>query len=160
MRLFYGIIPSAQTRDALLRAQDELKIMGRGRFVRADRLHLTLRFLGDCDDEGLIRAQAALAKVAASHPPFPLRLDGLSSFGRIAHARVYGGEALQALARDLGEQGKYAPHITLARDYAPPAHWPDIASISWTAGEITLFESILGPNAYYVARETAALWGG
>ena len=59
MRLFTAIRPSLAAEEALLAAQAELRLLGRGSFPRREMLHLTLAFLGETAD-------AAAAKAAAS----------------------------------------------------------------------------------------------
>src|SRR5439155_13401963 len=49
------------------------------RWVRADNLHLTLRFLGSVEAATLDHLESSLQDV--STPPLELELDGLGSFG-------------------------------------------------------------------------------
>lgn len=83
MRCFVAIELTAEIREALLEA---------GRFVRgydatwadekwvsADLMHVTLKFCGNVGEDDLHAVSAALAAVAASVPPFELRLSGLSA---------------------------------------------------------------------------------
>ena len=97
------------------------------RWVDPDNYHLTLRFIGDVDDEVAREIALMLGKVRRG--PFDLRLDGLSSFGgRKPRAVIAAAEPsqpvmeLQAeherLMQRVGlepEGRKYMPHVTLAR---------------------------------------------
>jgi 2'-5' RNA ligase len=97
--------------------------------VRADLMHLTLRFLGEVDEGGIDPLQAALDAI----PPFAvtLSLDRAGTFGSAARTGVVwlgvGGEvrALRGLAGDIeralrligirGDDRPFAAHLTLAR---------------------------------------------
>ena len=97
------------------------------RWVQPENYHLTLRFIGDVDDDVAREIAFMLGKVRRA--PFELRLDGLSSFGgRRPRAVVAGAAAspplmeMQAeherLIQRVGlepEGRKYTPHVTLAR---------------------------------------------
>ena len=101
------------------------------RWTNTDNLHLTLRFLGETEEDQRKQMQAGLAEIAAAQRPFTLSLSGLGCFSSWNNLRVLwvgiGGEteALQAvqkevesLARQVGfdaERKPYSPHITLAR---------------------------------------------
>lgn len=104
-------------------------------WVDQQNFHLTLRFIGDVDDDVAEDIAAALAEVTA--PAFDLVLDGVCVFatGRRPNVLWVGVEKTPALVhlRDkvesalvrLGmppEDRKFAPHVTLARlRDAPPA---------------------------------------
>lgn len=125
MRLFTALeIP----RD--LRAR--LALLGGGvpgaRWLPAENLHLTLRFIGEVDPRMAEDIDAALAGIAAK--PFSLSLTGLGVFGdkksaRVLWAGVERSEPLVALAGKIEialqraglapETRKFAPHVTLAK---------------------------------------------
>ena len=99
-------------------------------WVPPDRLHLTIRFIGEVDDR-----QAASVGVALEPPltiaPFDLTLAGVGAFPKRGSPRVLwigvarGGDALIAAEHEvtarlasLGiprEERAYSPHLTLAR---------------------------------------------
>ncbi len=97
------------------------------RWIDPENYHLTLRFIGDVDDDIAQEIAWALGKVRRKD--FELRLDGLQSFGgrrpRAVVATVVPSSSvmeLQAeherLMRRVGldpEGRKYTPHVTLAR---------------------------------------------
>jgi 2'-5' RNA ligase len=97
------------------------------RWIDPENYHLTLRFIGDVDDDVAREVAWLLGKVRRKD--FELRLDGLSAFGgrkpRAIVASVAPSPAvmeLQAeherLMRRIGlepEGRKYTPHVTLAR---------------------------------------------
>jgi 2'-5' RNA ligase len=97
------------------------------RWVDPENYHLTLRFIGDVDDDLANEIAGLLARV--HRRPFELQLDGLSSFGgrkpravvaqasQIAPLMELQAEHDRMLQR-LGlepEGRKYTPHVTLAR---------------------------------------------
>ena len=98
------------------------------RWVAADQIHLSLRFIGEVDGAVFKDIRAALAEVRS--PGFNLRLKGVGHFPPRKPPRLLwvGIEANEALVRlrnrveaTLVRQGltpegrKYSPHITLAR---------------------------------------------
>jgi RNA 2',3'-cyclic 3'-phosphodiesterase len=100
-------------------------------WVRADNLHLTLRFLGAVEPAALARAQEAIRVAVLARAPFTIELGGLGSFPAHGAPRVVwagvvaGGEGLAGLhatleaalvARGIPGEGRvFHPHVTLAR---------------------------------------------
>jgi RNA 2',3'-cyclic 3'-phosphodiesterase len=101
------------------------------RWVKAEAMHLTLRFLGDTAVDELPEISAALDALAAGRRPFDLKLGQLGCFPnprrpRTIWAGVTGAiEELQALKADLDallaplgrppETKPFQPHLTLGR---------------------------------------------
>jgi 2'-5' RNA ligase len=97
------------------------------RWVDPENYHLTLRFIGDVDDDVARDVTWMLGQVRRRD--FTLRLDGLSSFGgrrpRAVVAAVAPSPAVMELQAEherlmqrvgLDPEGrKYTPHVTLAR---------------------------------------------
>jgi 2'-5' RNA ligase len=97
------------------------------RWIDPENYHLTLRFIGDVDDDIAREVAWMLGKVRRRD--FELRLDGLSSFGgrkpRAVVAAVAPSPAVMELQAEherlmqrvgLEPEGrKYTPHVTLAR---------------------------------------------
>ena len=103
------------------------------RWVAPEQLHLTLRFIGEVDNE--IFADVAEALATASVAPFPLRLSGVGHFPprgapKVLWAGVEDGESaarlhriIEARLRDLGlppDGRRFSPHVTFARLKATP----------------------------------------
>jgi len=123
-RLFTGLeIPKAVGESlSLLRGG-----LPGARWIDPENYHVTLRFIGDVDDDIAQEVAWLLGKVRRKD--FELRLDGLQSFGghrpRAVIAAVAPSQSvmeLQAeherLLRRVGldpEARKYTPHVTLAR---------------------------------------------
>ena len=123
-RLFTGLeIPAALGQSlSLLRGG-----LPGARWIDPENYHLTLRFIGDVDDEIAQEIAWLLGKVRRKD--FELRLDGLQSFGgrkpRAIVAAVAPSQSLMELQAEherlmqrvgLDPEGrKYTPHVTLAR---------------------------------------------
>jgi 2'-5' RNA ligase len=116
------------------------------RWVEPERMHLTLRFIGDMERTLLPDLARALDEAAARHRPFALHLEGFGCFPdckrpRVLWAGVNGDLDLAAsLKKDLDlalvpfgwepEKPPYHPHLTLGR--VKDAH--ALASQQWPAG--------------------------
>ena len=98
------------------------------KWVRPENMHLTLRFIGDVQNDLVGDFDAALAKIRA--PGFDLTLDGVGSFGRGRNPRtVWAGVVkskpvarLQAKVESAlvragcpPEGRKFSAHVTTAR---------------------------------------------
>lgn len=128
MRLFIAILFDEETVERLAGIRDSLHDRAlRGSFVSRDNLHLTLEFLGECDDK---EKRLAIEAMEAVHfEPFDLTIDSIGFFSRqegdtwwagLEHSRplaclqkeLHG----ELAARGLSLQGRpYRPHITLGR---------------------------------------------
>lgn len=125
IRLFVALELPPAVRDALL------ALMGGvagARWQRDDQLHLTLRFIGECDRHQAADIGAALASVNVT--PFSLTLNGVGSFERRgrtdalwvgvtprAPVAALATRIDSALAR-VGlppETRAFVPHVTVAR---------------------------------------------
>lgn len=100
-------------------------------WVKPDRIHLTLKFLGDVPEERVPEIQAALEDVARASHAFRLKAAGCGAFPTLKQMRVVwtgikgDQEALAKLARrveeamsPLGfepEDRPFRPHLTLGR---------------------------------------------
>ena len=123
-RLFTGLEIPTELGEALSLLRGGLP---GARWISPENYHLTLRFIGDVDDDIAHEIAWLLGKVRRKD--FELRLDGLQSFGgrkpRALIAAVAPSQSvmeLQAeherLMRRVGldpEGRKYTPHVTLAR---------------------------------------------
>jgi len=121
-----------------------------------ERWHVTLAFLGEVDDPQ--RLLPGLAEACTARP-LQLRLSGSGAFGRggpvwvgvegdrTGLASVAG--AVARACRDAGvdvERRPYRPHLTVGRRGRPdPARLAAYAGPSWTASEVELVASRLGP---------------
>lgn len=100
-------------------------------WIRPDRIHLTLKFLGNVDPERIPAIQEALASVSRTMQPFRLQAAGCGAFPSIKQMRVVWvglrgddgrlGELkrqVEAATVPLGfesEDRPFKPHLTLGR---------------------------------------------
>lgn len=160
MRLFVAVVPPEPIRRQLASLRDDIP---RARWVPAERLHLTLRFLGEVAEADLPGLEAALA--AVRHDVFEVAFSGVGRFGRPPRALWAGvapPEPLEALAaaveRAVQSVGlapadrPFAAHLTLARPKSAPPHrvraWleknRDLSSEPFRVARFELVESQLG----------------
>lgn len=154
-RVFLAVLPDPALRSALsaLRAR-LLPRQGPGwRTVRAEDLHLTLRFFGNLPPAGAdpaidwrARLVSACDRLAAAQAPVATRCEGITLWPArgprplvihvVATEALCGlAQAAEALAIDLGfpaETRAWRPHITLARATATAAPLRSV-TIDWSA---------------------------
>jgi RNA 2',3'-cyclic 3'-phosphodiesterase len=132
IRSFVAVLLPEPVRAELAAVSAELRGRTSGlAWVRADNLHLTLRFLGAVEPVTLGRVREAVTVAAGAVSPFTVTLGGLGGFPsgrapRVVWAGVVsGGAGLGALhaaleaalvARGIpGDPRAFHPHVTLAR---------------------------------------------
>jgi 2'-5' RNA ligase len=158
-----------QVRSALAGLIERLRPVTRGvRWVRADGVHLTLRFLGEVEAHRLEAIVSAVRSGTAGHPPLRMRTDGLGTFPERGRPRVAWlglvdeagtlASLRDALERALERAGfaretrAFHPHLTLGRVRAgadPAAvlsRTPPPAPVPFEADEFVLMESEVGPQ--------------
>lgn len=179
IRLFVGIALPKPIRDRLAGLQNGVP---GARWVEPDNLHITLRFIGEVDEDVAEDIDEHLTTIAA--PAFDLSIGGLGRFGDRRGARILwvGVEPQPALVhlRDKVESAcvraglepdgrKYRPHVTLARFRDPGGQRVDqvvAANTDWQAGtfrarSFILFSSHLGRSgAHYRAEAEYPLHDG
>jgi len=145
MRCFVAVAMPPEIRARLAGLQRDLSRDVDGvRWLRADAMHLTLCFLGECDDVTRASIGAALASsIPGSTGLLHLRVIGVGRFPRTGRARVIwcgiaGAvedgddmerlEALHDRVRGAAERGgarlesrPFRPHLTLGRFKVPAA---------------------------------------
>lgn len=136
MRTFIALeLGEALTEQLALAVRRITRLAPQARWIRPDSLHLTLAFLGEVPDALVPHVGDALGRVAESHPPHVLRVQGSGTFGplecpKVLWVGISGAlESLQtmqrALVRELAVLGLapdfevFTPHITLARAKSP-----------------------------------------
>lgn len=172
-RAFIALTLPPPVRAHLAEVQNCLAGQGvRGRWVRPESMHLTLKFLGSLLPEALPGLVSALAPVATACPPLALSTLGLGGFPRLGRARVLwlgiGGECdrLAALQQAIDaalapldwppERRPFQGHLTLARakgrglfggDAAHGlAQCEPVTGVAFTADRLTLYRSRLRPR--------------
>lgn len=132
-RCFLAWVPDPATRDALAEVQGALRVdrPDRGhRWVDVDKLHLTLRFLGDTTDAQRDALALSLQRLAATHARCACAIAGWQYWPDVRKPHVLVlqiasrgalealGEANEAAAREAGferERRPFRAHLTLAR---------------------------------------------
>ncbi len=172
-RLFFALWPDDAQRAAITGAADAAA--GRegisGRKIPAERVHLTLLFVGDVGAGDEARVREAAAQVCADR--FELVLDQAGSFYRSkvfwvgAHAapapltRLWLG--LREAVRTSGvahDRRALAPHVTCYRDIKRPIRPVAIEPIVWPVHEFALVNSLLGRQPEYCVLERWPLEAG
>ncbi|MGD9834364.1 MAG: RNA 2',3'-cyclic phosphodiesterase [Piscinibacter sp.] len=158
MRLFLALWPDDAVRRQLVSAQRAWLWPARTAPVPADRLHLTLHFLGEVAEDGARELASSLPPCKA---PFTLRLDRAALWPQgiavLEPSDAPAGLAtlhadLAALLRAQGlrvEARAFRPHVTLARHAQgamPPAELP---AIEWAVRGYALVRSRAGASAGY-----------
>jgi 2'-5' RNA ligase len=190
LRLFIALeLPAAitETLDGLIARLREQTPRGGVRWVRAEGIHLTLKFFGEVKPERVAEIQNALTQAVAGRAPLALELNGCGVFPnalapRVAWAGLAGEltqlRALQTAvergAAALGyppEARGFTPHLTLGRvtEQLRPAERPHVgqalkaltfAPQPFIAERVSLIRSDLRPTgAVYTALITAPLNG-
>ena len=163
MRLFIGLPIADETKAALRSTVDRLRTtidpkIGKIRWTDPEAWHITLQFLGNCNEqqyECLVRA----LRFVPMHP-FQVEVDGLDTFERagVLFAGVRLDENLAALQHQIvretttcgfpPDERPYHPHITLARTprgtRIPPHQLMRSNSSTYLAEKFCLYESIAG----------------
>lgn len=186
MRLFLALELQQSTADAMHAAVGPLRVSEPGlAWVSAHKLHLTLKFIGDADDERAAALVAATERAAAGHRPIELTLGGVGAFPNFRRPRVVwlgieGDRRLELLHHDAElavadaeyevEGRPFRPHITLARvrEPLPPDRARSLAraarAISYSAtavvDRLTLFDSAPASSGAHYRRLHVATLGG
>lgn len=189
-RLFIALTPTADLRVACRVAMDELERWMRhigkareARWVAADNLHVTVRFIGDVAVDRARALERAL-ELPIDFPPFDVEIAGAGLFPPSGAARVLwfglrgaatGLAALhQEIERRVASAGfdagtrPFSPHLTVAR-LRDGSRWPvplrdelrqRVGVLgSWHIDHVTLYESRLpssGPTYLPLARTPLA----
>lgn len=174
MRLFVAVdVPEAIKQAIESDVVDVLRDRVPGaRWTRPEGRHLTLKFLGNVDDDRVDEICEALASAAAGHSSFQACFEDVGGFPNLRRPRVLwvgigeGAEPMGVLATDIEgaleglgfevEGRSFRGHLTLAR--FPRPHVIDelpnvvVPSASFGVAEVVLFQSQLHPKG---ARYTA-----
>ena len=133
IRAFIAISLSPEIRSSLEEVSDKLKERLPGvpiRWVPAENVHLTIKFLGDVSVSNLEILQKILQTEACQHSPFEFSVGNLGAYPSISRPRVIwvgvqAPDELHALQRGIEaetgrlgyarEKRSYSPHLTLGR---------------------------------------------
>lgn len=173
MRLFIAIVPPAEIREILRRAQLTLSVpdSARLRWTAIDNLHLTVKFLGEVPDDQFQPLCAALSSADLGEP-FELHLTGVTGMPRGRPHRIIAvnlagdidtanrlAESVDQICHSQGfplESRPFMAHITIGRTGRRPlqlkADESDAGTIermfrnsTFSVEEIVLMSSITRP---------------
>ena len=148
MRLFFALWPPHDTAEALARWAKAFE----GRAIPAEKIHLTLAFLGGVDAG---KASAAARKVRAGTFELPLENakyvrgnemvwvapketpEGLKALVERLHFELYRAEFIL-------ERRPFAAHVTLLRKAPRPKAMAPLPKVAWPVREFVLVNSVNG----------------
>jgi RNA 2',3'-cyclic 3'-phosphodiesterase len=166
IRTFVAVFPPPEVREALFQAARDLQASRDFRLVGQEKIHLTLKFLGDVAEDDLDSVKQALKPMRENHDPFEASTSPFGAFPTEKKARILwagieeGQEHLRAMAEEVDnllepagferENRPYVPHLTLGRartrrttldttETSPPA-------VRFTVSGVDLVESAPGKN--------------
>ncbi|MBI2300877.1 MAG: RNA 2',3'-cyclic phosphodiesterase [Armatimonadetes bacterium] len=170
MRAFLAVVPPRPVREAVEAIREPLKeLTPQGRWVHPSLWHVTLKFLGEVEDD-LVPAVIDLAgELAGRHDAFDVSLQDLGMFPHPDRARAFwvgikdGKEQLRAIARSLDEgldglgfepeNKAFQAHLTIARFREPREAGPLLPHVGPTeeigrfvVDSIVLMRSVLRPR--------------
>lgn len=144
MRLFVAVFPTAGVQQALSQAVQALA-PHLFRLTPPDRIHLTLKFLGESPQESLPRLTGALEPLRNREAPFEATVANLGVFPSPRRARILwagigeGSERLVGMAETVEtllepegfarEDRRFVPHLTLGRARRPTPFDPSGTSL-------------------------------
>jgi 2'-5' RNA ligase len=167
VRLFIALWPTDAARAAIAQWQSQWTWPERASIVRAERMHVTLHFLGDVAPQRIADLGYVLKRVPA--PGFGLhfgqpdiwqrgtavlRADSSPVTLRGLHARI--GLALSEIGLPV-EQRPYRPHVTLARRASGAKPPPNDADVAWEARNgFVLVQTLGGGRGYEILERFGA----
>jgi 2'-5' RNA ligase len=170
MRTFIGIALPASVRHEIAGYIDGLRAGFPGSRVgweKGEKLHITIKFLGNTDESQLIDLKQVLEGVAAGHRAFIARLSDTGIFPNLRRPGVLwlgvseGKESIISIANTVesecehlefpSEKRTFSPHLTIgrvrelqkARDLATTHLRNDFESKPFAVDEVILYESKL-----------------
>jgi 2'-5' RNA ligase len=184
MRTFIAIELPPEIKDKLSRLQVQLQNSGADvKWVKAQNIHLTLKFLGDRDEKKVEQISRILEETALGQQAYLVRLFSLGAFPKITSPRVIWvginkgdretkeiADTLEEKIAKLGipkEDRPFSSHITigrtrsglnrqrLAEDLEKLAAILDEENLEFRVEKITLYKSTLTPQGpiYNVLKE-------
>jgi 2'-5' RNA ligase len=132
MRTFISVELPDEVKKNIVELINEIKDAGPGvKWVKAENMHITLKFLGWVEDKKLDDLIEFIAKAAAGSGSFKAKFEGLGAFPEGKSPRIVwvgtveGGDKLCSLAKGIeetlseagfrSEEREFKPHITIGR---------------------------------------------
>ncbi len=165
MRLFFALWPPREAARALADWASAID----GRAVPADKIHLTLAFLGEAGPD---KAIAAARAVEAPAHRLPIETAKYWKHNRIVWAGPQKTPPelttlVEALHFQLFraeytlERRPFAAHVTLVRNARPPQRLPPLPAVDWPVSEFCLVRSSIDSkgSSYDVVERFALMRG-
>jgi len=168
MRAFIAIELSDEMKDELSRLQDKLKPADSDvKWVKPENSHLTLKFLGDIDDDVLGKIKNILDDIARANKVFNMTLFKAGAFPNLNRIRVIWvgidessssiheiAKSLEAKLEGIGflkEDRPFSAHLTLGRVRSGKnkeklkdlLNSVEVQTVNASVDHITLFQSTL-----------------
>ena len=164
MRTFVAVFPPPEVRQALFRAARGVPASKAFRLIGPEKLHLTLKFLGNVAEDDLIRVEQALEQLRGRLEPFEVSTSGFGAFPSERRARILwagvgeGSGPLRVVAQSVDdllepagfgrEHRPYVPHLTLGRARGPGVKIEDTSisppTLRFSVSGVDLVESVPG----------------
>lgn len=150
MRLFFALWPPPETARALADWASGLE----GRAIPAQKIHLTLAFLGEAAPE---KATAAARRFRGKAHRLPIEMAKYWKHNKIIWAGPQETPAeMKAMVDSLHfelfraqynlERRPFAAHVTLVRSARPPRALPALPQVDWPVREFALVRSSIDSN--------------
>ena len=132
MRTFIAIELPKTIRDSLAQLEEQLKKSGADvKWVEPQNIHLTLKFLGEIDEQKLDKIAEITKNVASNRKTLYMRISSIGAFPKISTPRIIwvgineGYSEIKEIAKELEERlvklgipkenRPFSSHITLGR---------------------------------------------
>lgn len=131
MRLFIAVPVPENLKKRIIAVQDGIRRAGvDAKFVEAENLHFTIKFLGEVTEEKTAEIRGAMEKACENQKVFEINVSGIGAFPGGNYARVVwlsvkeGLQEFEDLIKTVDEELSrigfekekgYVPHLTLAR---------------------------------------------
>ncbi|MCK4463096.1 MAG: RNA 2',3'-cyclic phosphodiesterase [Candidatus Omnitrophica bacterium] len=123
MRTFIAIELSDDVKKELASIQEELKKTGADvKWVKIENIHLTLKFLGNVDDDKIENIKTLLDKIASGYEKFEATLFKIGAFPKLEYPRVIwvGMDKGCNLAKEIASKIEdECEHIGFAKENRP-----------------------------------------
>ena len=166
IRTFIAVNLAASTAEEIAKVQAELREIKAGiRWVRAENMHLTLKFLGDIDRSRVVPILEVLHATLQAQPAFLVHAQGLGGFPNLTRPRVVWAGLTQATRDTLTavshtletalvpldfpvEKRPFRPHVTLGRVRSQHG-WSDVLPRVQQHGQTSFGESLIDQVTLY-----------
>jgi 2'-5' RNA ligase len=131
MRYFIAIDMTENIKDAIAGVIEKCGLNSKGiKWVSAENVHLTLKFLGDVKEDLIPEIEKGLASICMRHDVFNINIRGAGAFPNFKYPNILWmgideSEELKRLYEDIEESmselgfekedRKFSPHLTIGR---------------------------------------------